>query len=58
MTLDRDLVALLGFVMMFALMALRVPIGVSMGVAGVGGFYLLTSITPRSTCWPMCRCRW
>ena len=28
--MDRDLVALLGFVGMFALMALRVPIGVAM----------------------------
>jgi len=44
--MDRDLVALLGFVLMFFLMALRVPIGVAMGVAGVGGFYLLTSATP------------
>ena len=44
--MDRDLVALLGFVLMFGLMALRVPIGIAMGVAGVGGFYLLTSATP------------
>jgi len=44
--LDRDLVALLGFVLMFGLMALRVPIGIAMGIAGVGGFYLLTSLTP------------
>lgn len=44
--MDRDLVALLGFVCMFFLMALRVPIGVSMGIAGVGGFALLTGIKP------------
>ena len=44
--MDRDLVALLGFVVMFGLMALRVPIGVAMGIAGVGGFYLLTSAMP------------
>ncbi|RYX91235.1 MAG: TRAP transporter large permease [Comamonadaceae bacterium] len=44
--MDRDLVALLGFVLMFALMALRVPIGVSMGIAGVGGFALLSGIKP------------
>lgn len=44
--MDRDLVALLGFVVMFGLMAVRVPIGVAMGIAGVGGFYLLTSATP------------
>ncbi len=41
--MDRDLVALLGFVGMFALMAVRVPIGVAMGIAGVGGFAALTS---------------
>jgi C4-dicarboxylate transporter DctM subunit len=44
--MDRDAVALLGFVVMFALMALRVPIGVAMGIAGVGGFYMLTSLKP------------
>ncbi len=44
--MDRDLVALLGFVAMFALMALRVPIGVAMGIAGVGGFALLSGFTP------------
>jgi len=44
--LDRDLVALLGFVVMFVLMALRVPIGVSMGIAGVGGFALLSGPKP------------
>lgn len=44
--MDRDLVALLGFVLMFALMAVRVPIGVSMGIAGVGGFALLSGVTP------------
>jgi hypothetical protein len=40
---DRDLVALLGFVGMFALMALRVPIGIAMGIAGVCGFGALSS---------------
>ena len=44
--MDRDLVALLGFVAMFGLMALRVPIGVAMGIAGVGGFAALTSLQP------------
>ena len=36
--MDRDLVALLVFVGMFVLMALRVPIGVAMGIIGVVGF--------------------
>lgn len=44
--MDRDLVALLGFVAMFGLMALRVPIGVAMGIAGVGGFAALTGLQP------------
>ncbi|MBX3704686.1 MAG: TRAP transporter large permease, partial [Steroidobacteraceae bacterium] len=42
--MDRDLVALLGFVGMFVLMALRVPIGLAMGIAGVVGFAALTSM--------------
>lgn len=44
--MDRDLVALLGFVGMFGLMALRVPIGVAMGIAGVAGFAALSGLTP------------
>lgn len=44
--MDRDLVALLGFVGMFALMALRVPIGVAMDIAGVAGFAALSGLTP------------
>jgi tripartite ATP-independent transporter DctM subunit len=44
--MDRDLVALLGFVAMFGLMAIRVPIGIAMGIAGVGGFALLSGTTP------------
>ncbi len=30
--MDRDLVALLGFLLMFALIAVRVPIGIAMGI--------------------------
>jgi tripartite ATP-independent transporter DctM subunit len=44
--MDRDLVALLGFVGMFVLMALRVPIGVAMGIVGVLGFGALSGIGP------------
>ena len=44
--MDRDLVALGGFVAMFALMALRVPIGVAMGAVGVVGFGLLSGAGP------------
>ena len=44
--MDRDLVALLGFVVMFALMAIRVPIGIAMGIAGAGGFAVLSGVKP------------
>ena len=44
--MDRDLVALLGFIGMFVLMALRVPIGVAMGITGVLGFGTLTGLKP------------
>ena len=44
--MDRDLVALLGFAGMFALMALRVPIGVAMGIVGVLGFAALSGLGP------------
>ncbi len=45
-SLDRDLVALLGFVGMFVLMALRVPIGIAMGIVGVFGFGALGGVAP------------
>lgn len=44
--MDRDIVALLGFVGMFILMALRVPIGVAMGVVGVLGFSAVAGLGP------------
>jgi tripartite ATP-independent transporter DctM subunit len=44
--MSRELVTLLGFAGMFALMALRVPIGVAMGVVGVLGFGALTGMAP------------
>src|SRR5690606_37383259 len=44
--MDRDLMALAGFVLMFALMALRVPIGVAMGLVGVAGFAALLALSP------------
>jgi C4-dicarboxylate transporter DctM subunit len=45
--MDRDLVALGGFAAMFALMALRVPIGLAMGIVGVGGFAVLAGSCRR-----------
>lgn len=44
--MDRDLVAVLGFVLMFVLMLVRVPIGVAMGVAGVIGYGLVSGWGP------------
>ncbi len=44
--MDRDLVALLGFVRMFVFMAVRVPIGVAMGLTGILGFAALSGAGP------------
>jgi C4-dicarboxylate transporter, DctM subunit len=44
--MDRDLVAFLGFALMFVLMVLRVPIGVAMAAPGVLGFGLLSGWKP------------
>jgi C4-dicarboxylate transporter, DctM subunit len=44
--MDRDLVAFLGFALMFVLMLLRVPIGVAMAAPGVLGFGLLSGWKP------------
>jgi tripartite ATP-independent transporter DctM subunit len=44
--MEREAVAVLGFVVLFALMGLRVPIGIAMGIVGVGGFALLAAPGP------------
>lgn len=44
--MSSDAVALTGFVTLFALMLLRVPIGMALGLVGVGGFAYLTSGGP------------
>jgi len=41
-----DLVAVIGFVVLFALMLLRVPVGMAMGLVGVTGFGYLVGGTP------------
>ncbi|CDN54516.1 TrapT family, dctM subunit, C4-dicarboxylate transport [Neorhizobium galegae bv. officinalis bv. officinalis str. HAMBI 1141] len=41
-----DLVAIGGFVAMFVLMGLRVPLGVSMGLVGVFGFAAMRGLSP------------
>ena len=44
--MSPDTVALVGFVLLFALMLLRVPVGMAMGLVGVGGYAYLTGSTP------------
>jgi C4-dicarboxylate transporter, DctM subunit len=45
--LSTDAVALIGFLSLFGLMLLRVPVGIAMGTVGVLGFgYMLGDITP------------
>ena len=39
--MSADLVAVAGFVVLFVLMLLRVPVGMAMGLVGVTGFGLL-----------------
>jgi C4-dicarboxylate transporter, DctM subunit len=44
--LSTDLVALLGFVALFVLMLLRVPVGMAMGLVGVTGYSYLVGVGP------------
>jgi tripartite ATP-independent transporter DctM subunit len=44
--MSTDLVAVVGFVSLFVLMLLRVPVGMAMGLVGVTGFGYLTGGTP------------
>src|SRR6201989_2740104 len=46
MELGANEVAVLGFVVLFALMLLRVPVGMAMGLVGVSGFGYLVGGTP------------
>jgi C4-dicarboxylate transporter DctM subunit len=46
MELSSDAVAIIGFVELFALMLLRVPVGMAMGLVGVSGFGYLVGGTP------------
>src|ERR1700730_12358317 len=47
--MSTDVVAVLGFVPLFALMLLRVPVGMAMGIVGVSGFSYLVGGTPALT---------
>ena len=45
--MSTDAVAVTGFLSLFGLMLLRVPVGIAMGTVGVLGFgYMLGDITP------------
>jgi tripartite ATP-independent transporter DctM subunit len=44
--MSSDAVAIIGFVLLFVLMLLRVPIGMAMGLVGVGGFAYLSGGGP------------
>jgi tripartite ATP-independent transporter DctM subunit len=41
-----DFVAIAGFVALFAMIAIRIPIGVAMGLVGVGGFAAIAGLKP------------
>ena len=44
--MSNGVVALAGFVSLFALMLLRVPVGMAMGLVGITGFGCLTGFGP------------
>jgi C4-dicarboxylate transporter DctM subunit len=44
--MSTDAVAIAGFVLLFGLMLLRVPVGMAMGLVGVGGFAYLSGSGP------------
>src|SRR6202789_94619 len=46
MDLSPDAVAVIGFVVLFSLMLLRVPVGMAMGLVGVSGFGYLVGAEP------------
>ena len=44
--MEREFMVLLGFAGMFGLMALRVPVGIAMGVTGIFGFAAVSGLSP------------
>src|SRR5947208_12887171 len=44
--MSNEAVAVIGFVCLFALMLLRVPVGMAMGLVGITGFGYLTGLQP------------
>jgi hypothetical protein len=48
--MSSNAVAIIGFVSLFALMLLRVPVGMAMGLVGVCGFGYLVNWSVRLRC--------
>ncbi|MCW0233183.1 MAG: TRAP transporter large permease [Ferrovibrio sp.] len=44
--MSQDFITIAGFVVLFVLMVLRVPVGIAMGIVGVGGFGILAATAP------------
>src|SRR6187200_123360 len=44
--MNTDLLALVGFVALFALMLLRVPVGMAMGLVGITGYSMIAGVGP------------
>jgi len=44
--MSPDVAAIVGFLVLFILMLLRVPVGMAMGLVGVTGYAMLTDLTP------------
>ncbi len=44
--MDPDLIAVIGFIALFVLMLLRVPVGMAMGLVGITGFAVLSGAGP------------
>lgn len=44
--MSNEVIAVLGFVALFSMMLLRVPIGVAMGLVGIGGFGAIVGLEP------------
>src|SRR3954452_9744 len=44
--MNPDVIAVGGFVVLFVLMLLRVPVGMAMGLVGVGGYWLIAGAGP------------
>ena len=44
--MNTDLLALAGFVALFVLMLLRVPVGMAMGLVGITGYSMIAGVGP------------